>query len=100
MIWEILQMITGPLLAGGIIVLVTHFICFGVVLIDPYSTHDKKHSWMMIFICVLILTMINLIVFSISTVNIKYLEKEQVTCNCKCAECSKIPEALNQENKE
>jgi len=102
MIWEILQMITGGLLFGCVFALIVSFAGMMAILTDPYSTHGKKRNVLVVFIGVIIFTTINLVVFSTATVNVKYLEKEQVTCvhKCECPECCKILEAHDEEGKQ
>jgi len=102
MIWEILQMVTEPMLFGCVATLIFVGIGTAVSFVDPYSTEQMQRNWMILLIVVFIFTLGNLVVFSISTVNVKHLEKEQVSCihKCECPECGKVLETHEEESQQ
>jgi len=98
MIWETLQVVSGSFF-GGIIVIV--LMCRGIraIVANSNTVPVEQNLWIVVFICGMLWVASCMIV--LSPYNVKYLEREQVTCvhKCECPECSKALETHDEEGK-
>jgi len=94
MIWEILAMITLFVLAVLLAVGIPIYIYTITLLLGWSFIYQEKRHWCITSGVLIGLLLIAWAVFSISTVKIKYLEKEQYMRlqNFKCSECGTILE--------